>query len=229
MLYTETNVNHFFPEPLNMLTSALFLVPALYWIIKMKGFNRQYAFLSTAMYFLLAACIGSTIYHGLRRWRFFIFMDWVPIALLCLLASVYFWYKLLGKWYYGLLALVVFVGVVTGIRILLPAQDLQLAISLNYGVMVLMILLPLTLLLIRMKGRNAGLVVVSLLAFAVALFFRVADQWRWISTGTHFLWHFFGAVATTFIFLFIYRLKTPRRAVKSPGGLRTAKDRARSF
>lgn len=207
MLYTETNLSRFFPEPLNMVTSALFLIPALYWIIKMKGFNRQYVFLSIAMYFLLTACIGSTIYHGLRKWRFFIFMDWVPIALLCLLASVYFWYKLLGKWYYGLLALAVFVGVVAGMRLLLPMHDVQLAISLNYGVMVLMIILPLTLLLIRLKGRNAGLVVLSLLAFAVALFFRVADKWAWLNVGTHFLWHFFGVVATTLIFLFIYYLK----------------------
>ncbi|OOQ56675.1 hypothetical protein [Mucilaginibacter pedocola] len=207
MLYTETNLDHFFPEPFNMVTSALFLIPALYWIIKMKGFDRQYTFLSIAMYFLLIACIGSTTYHGLRRWAFFIYLDWVPIALLCLLASVYFWYKLLGKWYYGALALVVFVGVVFGIRTLMPLGDMQLAISLNYGVMVTMIVLPLTLLLIRMKGHNAWLVVFSLLAFATALFFRIADKWQWLSIGTHFLWHFFGAIATTVIFIFIYRLK----------------------
>lgn len=211
MLYTETDLSRFFPEPLNMVTSALFLIPALYWILKLKGFNRQYTFLSIAMYFLLTACIGSTIYHGLRRWRFFIFMDWVPIALLCLLASVYFWYKLLGKWYYGVLSLVVFVAVVIGIRVFIPLSNLQFAISLNYGVMVLMIILPLTLLLIRTKGQNAGLVLISLLSFAVALFFRVADQWRWIDIGTHFLWHFFGVVATTLIFRFIFRLKTSNR------------------
>jgi hypothetical protein len=208
MLYAETNLNHFFPEPFNMVTSALFLAPALYWIIKMKGFNRQYTFLSIAMYFLLTACIGSTIYHGLRKWRFFIFMDWVPIALLCLLASVYFWYKLSGKWYYGLLALVVFMGVVVGIGTLMPFKDAQIAISVNYGVMVLTIVLPLTLLLIQMKGHNAGLVVLSLLAFAVALFFRVADKWNLLSTGTHFLWHLLGAIATSIIFVFIYRLKS---------------------
>ncbi len=206
MLYTETDLTRFFPEPLNMVSSALFLIPAVYWLIRLKGFDPRHAFLSLATYFLLTACIGSTIYHGLRQWRFFIYMDWVPIALLCLLASAYFWYKLSGRWYHGLIALLCFFAVVSGIRAL-PIQDVQLAISLNYGVMVVLIVLPLVLLLRRMKGHNGGLVIASLLSFSVALFFRVADKWQWVPFGTHFLWHFFGCVATSIIFVFIYRLK----------------------
>lgn len=214
LLYTETNLDHFFPEPLNMITSALFLIPTVYWLIRLKGFDKRYTFLSIATYFLLTACVGSTIYHGLRKWKFFIYMDWVPIAVLCLLASGYFWYKLTGRWYYALLAYVIFVGTVFGIRKFMPLQDVQLSVSLNYGVMVLMIILPLALLLIRMKGHNVWLVVTSLLAFGTALFFRVADKWQWVSFGTHFLWHFFGAVATSVIFVFIYRFKdaAPQRS-----------------
>ncbi|GAB3930229.1 hypothetical protein [Mucilaginibacter myungsuensis] len=207
LIYTETNVDHFFPEPLNMVTSALFLIPALYWLIRLKGFDKRYIFLSIATYFLLTACIGSTVYHGLRRWAFFIYMDWLPIAALCLLASGYFWYKVLGKWYYGVLAFAAFIATVFGIRTFMPVQNLQLSISLNYGVMGLMIVLPLFLLLSRMQWRGVGLVLTALLAFATALFFRVADQWAWVSFGTHFLWHFFGCGATSAIFLFIYRLK----------------------
>ncbi|MBE9584005.1 hypothetical protein IM792_06050 [Mucilaginibacter sp. JRF] len=209
MLYTETDLHHYLPEPLNMITAALFFIPAVYWLIKLKGFNREHVFLSVATYLLLIASIGGTIYHGLRQWRIFIYMDWVPIALLCLMASVYFWHKLLGKWYYGMLALLIFIGVVTGIRMFMPLRDIQLAISLNYGVMVVMVVLPLALLLNRMQWRNAGLVAASLLSFAVALFFRVADKWQWVSIGTHFLWHFFGVVATAAIFAFIYRLNDP--------------------
>jgi hypothetical protein len=82
-----------------------------------------------------------------------------------------------------------------------------LALSLNYGTMVLMIVLPLSLLLVKMKGHNAGLVGLSLLAFAFALFFRIADAWQWLTIGTHFLWHTFGCIATMLIFRFIYRLK----------------------
>jgi hypothetical protein len=207
IIYTETDLHHFFPEPFNMVTSALFLLPAVYWLIKLRGFDRRYTFLSIATYFLLTACIGSTVYHGLRRWPFFIWMDWLPIALLCLLASGYFWYKVLGQWLYGAIAVLGFIAVVAGLRIFMPLRDVQLAISLNYGVMVVMIVLPLTVLLVKMQGRGTALVVSALLAFAVALFFRVADKWQWISIGTHFLWHLFGCVATSLIFVFIYKLK----------------------
>ena len=206
-MYTETNLHHFFPEPWNMITSALFLIPALYWIIKLKGFNRQYKFLSIASWILLIGCIGGTIYHGLRRWRIFLFMDWLPIAILCLLASIYFWAKVTGKWIWGILAFLIFIGLEALIRNSFHYTNVQIMISLNYAVMVLLVLLPLILLLIRMHGHNLGLVLLALLSFAVALFFRVIDQWAPISIGTHFLWHLFGVEATSLIFIFIYRLK----------------------
>lgn len=207
IIYTETNLNHLFPEPWNMVTSAFFLIPAIYWLIKLKGFSRQYSFLSGAIWLLLVGCIGSTIYHGLRRWPVFIYMDWVPIALLCLLASVYFWMKLTGKWLYGIVALIVFLGLQFGLRYWLSGVNIQVLISANYGVMVLMIVLPLVLLLIKMHGHNAKLVMSAFVLFAIALFFRIADRWEWLSIGTHFLWHTFGAFATSVILVFIYRLK----------------------
>ncbi|WDF56873.1 hypothetical protein [Mucilaginibacter sp. KACC 22063] len=206
LIYTETNLNHFFPEPWNMVTSAFFLIPAFYWLIKLKGFSREYVFLSLATWLLLIGCIGSTVYHGLRRWHIFIFMDWVPIALLCLMASVYFWMKVLGKWVYGFLALLIFIGMEFAVRKLFTGYDVQLMISLNYGMMVLMILLPLILLLVKLKGHNAWLVITALLAFGAALFFRVADRWAILPMGTHFLWHTFGSIATSLMFVFIYRL-----------------------
>ncbi|MCJ8210101.1 hypothetical protein MUY27_10305 [Mucilaginibacter sp. RS28] len=206
LIYTETNLAHLFPEPWNMVTSALFLIPALYWIIKLKGFSRQHQFLSIAAWLLLVGCIGGTIYHGLRRWPVFIMMDWLPIALLCLMASVYFWMRVLGNWAYGIAALIVFVAAEGGLRVLLANADPQILTSLSYGVMVLMILLPLSMLLVKIRGRNLSLVIFALLAFMVALFFRVADQWAPLPMGTHFLWHTFGVIATAVIFLFIYRL-----------------------
>src|ERR1700744_6110820 len=108
LIYKETNLHHLFPEPFNMVSSALFLIPALYWLIKLKGFSRQYSFLSLITWLLLIGCIGSTMYHGLRRWHFFIFMDWVPIAVICLMSSVYFWIRFTGKQIFGWVALVAF-------------------------------------------------------------------------------------------------------------------------
>ncbi|MEO6149735.1 MAG: hypothetical protein ABIN95_13890 [Mucilaginibacter sp.] len=208
MPYTETNLGHFFPEPWNMVTSAIFLVPAIYWLIQLKGFDKKHAFLSLAVWLLLTATIGSTIFHGLRQWRFFMYMDWVPIALLCVFASIYFIIKVTGKWYYGLASLAAFGLIEFVLHELYLRFDKHIMFSVNYGVMVLMIVLPLVLLLIKTKWRNILLVAGAFVFFGLALYFRIVDTGSTWPMGTHFLWHGFGAVATSMIFLFVYRLNS---------------------
>ncbi|MGI4728393.1 MAG: hypothetical protein ACRYFL_01585 [Janthinobacterium lividum] len=210
MIYTETNLNHRFPEPLNTITSCFFFLLALYWIFRLKGFSKHYVFLSIASWILLIGSIGGTLYHGLRTYPVFIMMDWLPISILCLLASVYFWIKVSGKWYIGITALAVFIGIEITIRKVFFVRDLQTAISLNYAAMVLMVLLPLVLLLIKMKGHNWQFIAAALLCFGIALFFRVADGWHLLSVGTHFLWHTFGVIATALMFVFLKRIAEDR-------------------
>ncbi|MGI4021852.1 MAG: hypothetical protein ACRYFA_10135 [Janthinobacterium lividum] len=206
MLYTETNLNNSFPEPLNTITSGFFFILALYWILRLKGFSKQYVFLSLASWILLIGSTGGTLYHGLRTYPVFIMMDWLPISILCLLASVYFWIKFSGKWFVGAIALIAFILIETQVRKLIHGNNLQLGISLNYAAMVLMILLPLVLLLIKMKGHNWQIIATALFSFGVALFFRIADSWNLLSVGTHFLWHTFGVIATVLMFIFLKRI-----------------------
>lgn len=206
LIYKESNFHHLFPEPLNMISSALFLIPAIYWLVKLGGFSKRYAFLSIITWLLLMGCIGSTVYHGLRRWHFFIFMDWVPIADICLMASVYFWVKFTGRWIFGVLALVAFVALMSGIHSIFRYHDIQLMISLNYTLMVLMIVLPLFLMLLKTRWHNAWLVILALISFGIAIFCRVEDKYTSWAIGTHFLWHMFGMVATSLMFAFIYGL-----------------------
>lgn len=80
MVYTETNLSHRFPEPLNTITSGFFFILALYWIFRLKGFSKHYSFLSIASWILLIGSIGGTFYHDLRRYPVFIMMDWLPIS-----------------------------------------------------------------------------------------------------------------------------------------------------
>lgn len=189
-----------------MVSSALFLIPAIYWLVKLKGFSTKYTFLSIITWLLLTGCVGSTVYHGLRRWPFFIFMDWVPIALICLMASVYFWIKFTGRWVFGALALVAFLALIFGIRTFFKGHDIQLMISLNYTLMVLMIVLPLFLVLWKMRWHNAWLVITALISFGIAILCRVEDKYTGWAIGTHFLWHTFGMIATSLMFVFIYSL-----------------------
>lgn len=205
-LYTETNMHNLFPEPWNMVSSALFLIPGIYWLIKLKGYNKQHAFLSIATMLMLTGCIGGTVYHGFRQWRIFMYMDWLPIALLCMLASMFFIIKVTGKWQSAIIALVAFGLVEIGLRQLYMVYDKHIMFSINYGVMVMMIVAPLLMLLIKTRWRNGLLVAAAFISFGFALFFRIIDTKALLPMGTHFLWHTFGAIATSLMFLFIYRL-----------------------
>ena len=204
MLYAETNMEHFFPEPLNTVTSCFFLALAVYWTFKLRGTGRQHVFLSVAVALLYVGGIGGTLYHGLRQWRFFIMMDWLPIMLLCLSAGVYFLARL-TKWYFALGFVALYMAFQFYIRKeMLQSGDMQLFININYAVLAGIVLLPVAGFLVKTRFRHGGWVGVALLAFIAALTFRIADGWHWLEGGTHFLWHAFGAVAAFCMFRYIW-------------------------
>ncbi len=206
-LYTETNLNNTFPEPLNAATSLLFVALAVFWLVRLKYFNHQHLFLSFASWVLLIGSIGGTVYHGLRLSAIFIWMDWLPIAILCVLGSVYFWNLAAKNWYLGWILVALLVGTEYIILNSTQSKHPDFAQNLNYGIMGAMLLFPLGIVLARNHWREWRLILLAFSTFGIALFFRVADSWKIISTGTHFLWHIFGAIATLSLFLFIYREK----------------------
>ncbi len=203
MLYTETNMAQLFPEPLNAITSGFFLAIALYWTVKMKGKFKSNPFLTYCLVLLYIGGIGGTVYHALRQWRVFIMMDWMPIMLLCVSAGVYFLAQS-TKWYYAVLMVLSYVGLQFSIRNLLSADNIHLFVNINYALMALLVLLPVLRYLIYTKWKAGKWVGYALLSFALALTFRIADKWEWLSFGTHFLWHSFGAIATFCMFNYIY-------------------------
>jgi len=203
MLYTETNMAQLFPEPLNAITSGFFLAIALYWTAKMRGKFKSNPFLTYCLVLLYIGGIGGTVYHALRQWRVFIMMDWMPIMLLCVSAGVYFLAQS-TKWYYAVLMVLGYVGLQFSIRNLLSADNIHLFVNINYALMALLVLLPVLRYLIYTKWKAGKWVGYALLSFALALTFRIADKWEWLSFGTHFLWHSFGAIATFCMFNYIY-------------------------
>lgn len=203
MLYTETNMAQLFPEPLNAITSGFFLIIALYWTVKMKGNFKSNPFLSYCLVLLYIGGIGGTVYHALRQWSVFIMMDWMPIMLLCVSAGVYFLAQS-TRWYYAVLMVLGYVGLQFSIRNLLSADNVHLFVNINYALMALLVLLPVLKYLIYTKWNAGRWVGYALLSFALALTFRIADKWEWLSFGTHFLWHSFGAIATFCMFNYIY-------------------------
>lgn len=202
-LYTETNLQNVFPEPLNALTSCFFLAIAIYWTLKLRGSFSTQPFLSYCLALLYIGGIGGTTYHAFRQWQPFIMMDWLPIMLLCVSAGVYFLAQLI-KWYYAILLVVAYVIFQFLLRDMLMQNNLQLFININYAMMATLVLLPVLAYLIYTKWKNGKWVGFALIAFVTALTFRIADKWAWLDSGTHFLWHTFGAVACFCMFNYIY-------------------------
>jgi len=206
-LYAETNMQHIFPEPLNTITSCFFLAIAIYWTIKIWNYKREHAFMTGALLLLYIGGIGGTIYHGLRQWGFFIMMDWLPIMLLCVSAGVYFLARL-TRWYYAVLLVLVYAVFQYYARRQIVVGNLQLFININYAVLAGIVLLPVIGYLIATAFKNGKWVGLALLSFICALTFRISDKWGWLpqGTGTHFLWHTFGAIACFCMFKYIYLL-----------------------
>jgi hemolysin III len=209
-LYTETNLQNLFPEPLNAITSLFFLVLAIGWTIKIGKRWRHFPFLSYALVLLYIGGIGGSIYHGFRLWRVFLIMDWLPIMLLCLSAGLWFLAKL-TKWYYAALLVVGYFIFQQLLRIRLEG-DIQLFININYAVMAAIVVVPVFAFLISTLFKHAGWVLMALIAFVVALFFRISDKWGLLTVGTHFLWHTFGAVAAFGMLRYVYLVETQGEA-----------------
>lgn len=202
-LYTETNLQNLFPEPLNALTSCFFLAIAVYWTFKLWRDHKSHPFLTYCLTLLYIGGIGGTTYHALRQWRFFIIMDWMPIMFLCISAGVYFLIQLI-KWYYALLLVIIYVGFQFYFRSIMFSNNINLFININYAMMAALVLLPVLAYLIHTKWKNGKWVGFALISFSIALTFRIADKWEWLSTGTHFLLHTFGAIASFCMFNYIY-------------------------
>jgi hypothetical protein len=193
-------------EPWNAVTAFLFVLVAGYWLVRLRGRLRRYPFLAVSLPLLLVGGIGGTLYHGLRNWVGFFLMDVIPIYLLGLIVSVYWWVRL-GPQVRHLLAMVVVLGFLQ----LLGMWQLPThwAINLSYAMLALLIVAPLSLVLIRTRGRHAGWVATAFVAFGTAWFCRLADTWDdpLLPMGTHWLWHVFGAITTAALTEYVFLIE----------------------
>ncbi len=207
--YTETNLSAFIAEPWNAASAGLFIVIVVYWLVRLWGRFTHYPFLTACLPILLAGGIGGTLYHALRTSRVFFLMDVIPISLLCLAVSIYLCLRLKLKFSY-VLAIGVLVAGLLALRGWVFRQMAPfLAINLNYGVLALLMMMPVVLVLVRTQFRHAGWVASALSFFIIAWVCRLIDYIRppVIPMGTHWLWHTFGALATYCISEYLYLIE----------------------
>jgi hypothetical protein len=201
--YTETNPDRLIVEPFNFATSALFIVIAIYWFMKIRRVLPHHRFLCFMLIMLLTGGIGGTVYHGFRWHRIFLMMDWMPILIITISASVYFFIKVSGRWW--LPVALVAVCFLFQAWLFNSNISIQTAININYAMMAAIVLLPVFIFLYKTDFRNVHLVAGAILSFGIALFFRWFDKFSPIDTGTHFLWHIFGLLAVHLMISYLYR------------------------
>jgi hypothetical protein len=232
--YTETPADPYAPdappiaEPWNAATALLFVVIVIVWGWRLRGRYRDYPFLCSCLPILLAGGIGGTLYHSLRTSFVFLLFDVVPIFLLALAGAVFLAVRLSRRraWIYITGAVIVYF-VFNGAFRLMPSQSVKWAVNISYASLALLILAPMALVLIRTRFRHGAWVVAGLTSFVIAWFFRLWDESAgpYLSMGSHWVWHTFGAISTALIIEYFYRVESeksvdPRTAVSgncSPG------------
>ncbi|MCF8232357.1 MAG: ceramidase [Bacteroidales bacterium] len=208
-IYTETSPDQLIVEPWNAISSLLYMIPALLWLWYLRKHFSQNKFILFAGMLIILGSLGSTLFHAFRASVVFLILDVLPVAILTLSISIYFWTHVFKRWEYVLLVIVPLFGLRFLIFNILPDN---LAINLSYALTGVMVALPLLILFFQKKLVKTHYVLYTMIAFGLALLFREMDSWQFqlLPMGTHFLWHAFSGVGTWFILGFLYHYKNYR-------------------
>ncbi len=202
-VYCETDLNQTIAEPMNAFSAFLFLFIVWYWFKKIKHDLKTYSFLAISLFVLFIGGVGGTLYHAFRTHQLFLLMDYLPILILAFSAGVYFFIKIIPKWWIVLVVFVAFFLVQRGIYSYLPPG---VGINISYGILAVFLIFPVAVFSSRTNFLKIRYVIFAVLCFAIALFFRVADMWqnRTLDICTHWLWHVFGGLSCHFIVGYVY-------------------------
>ncbi len=200
-VYRETtDLSQFIVEPWNAYSSLTFLIPAFYFLWKLRGKYVDNAFL---VYFcipmLILGGLGSTFFHAFRSSGWLLAMDVLPIVMLVLGISVWMWLKVLPKKWMIAPVILAFISLTYLSRLFLAGQD---RISAGYVVRGAMLLIPCFWFLRKTHLNHARLLFSATVFFALALGFRFADEKVYIAFmpwGTHWLWHVSTAFGAWFL------------------------------
>ncbi len=222
-VYTETDLSRFPVEPFNTFSNLVFLTIIIYFALKVYKEPSKHYFLALCIPVLFLGFIGGTVYHATRSSPLWLYLDWVPIILLCMAASIYFIFRMKKSIVYkvGVVAMVAFVSI--GVRRLnVPVLSKD---SVGYIATALALLLPLLWYMFSSNFKNAKYIGASLISFSLAIFFRMFDRFvetEFFFMGTHWLWHLFGGIAVFFLMSYIFRdiasENEPSKAVEKARG-----------
>lgn len=205
-VYAETDFQYIIVEPWNAISSLAILFPALYWAFRLKFNFKEYAFLFYGIPLLFLGGLGSTLYHAFRNSSWLLYMDVVPTAILTLSVGIYFWLKVLPKWWQTLLIILP----ITFLRFyLFQALPSETAVNTGYFLTGFLIFLPVLIFLIRHNFRYFSSILISVVFLSISLYFRELDKRATdlLPMGTHFLWHLLSGVGAFFLAKYLYLLR----------------------
>lgn len=202
---THLGPGHLIVEPWNGFSSLLMLIPAMYWIYRMQKDGLKNGFLWLVILLVIMGGLGSGLFHAFRVSAFFLYMDIIPTGLLTMALAIYFWIKVLKKWW---VVFFIYTPLLTSRFLFWNRLPDFLAINLSYFLSGVSIGLPLIIYLFKTGFKGWHLVTGGILSFAVALAFRQLDSYAisFLPMGTHFLWHTFAAAGTFFILDYLFRI-----------------------
>ena len=203
-IYAETNFNAIIVEPWNALSSLLYLIPAIYWFYKLKGKYGSYPFITFCIPLLILGGVGSTLYHAFRSSRMLLIMDVLPITILTLAVSIFFWIKVFNKWWKAIFYVIIPIYLL--FYLVNHFFDPPYSINIGYFLTGINIFFPILILLNRTEFEKSGLIYLSIFFFSLGFIFRQVDNLltEYVAMGSHFLWHAFTAIGAFFIAEYIY-------------------------
>jgi hypothetical protein len=215
-MYNEFVHDTLIHEPWNAYSSLCFFIPVIFWLIYLRGKYRTYGIITALLPLLFLNGLGSTLFHAFRASNWFLLLDWLPAALMTLILSIYFWYRVTQKlWKAISVVLVFYILAFTMVKILSQQTGLS-GPSIGYFFTGAAFLVPIIIDLKRNQWKHAGLYVVSLFCLVLALLFRILDYpspnpFAWLPQGTHFLWHVTSSLAVFTLGFYIYKTTNENR------------------
>ncbi len=213
--YAETHItDNLIVEPWNAFSSLAIAAPAVYFLWKIRKNPKQYGFLLAAIPFLFLNGLGSTLFHGLRTSRIFLLMDFMPALILTLMITVYFWSRILPKWWMSFIVITPIFLMRFGVIDLIPGQG---GINTSYMISGVAFLLPTFLILKKYNFKKTFNIVGGAICFILAIYFRQVDKefTEVVAFGTHFLWHIFSGIGAFLLADYLYFIRNRELEAKS--------------
>ncbi|MFN4122312.1 MAG: hypothetical protein ACK4GL_03290 [Flavobacteriales bacterium] len=208
-VYYETPHDHehiWLVEPWNAISSLAYLIPVVYWFVKLKGDRSKFKFLLACLPLMLLGGIGSTLFHGLRSSPWLLYLDFVPIIILIAMLTYYFSYQLIENHLIVSFLLLFIFGLRIFVSQVFPNHT---GINISYFIGGASLFLPAFILLRKTNFLAWNDLVLAAALFILALLFREMDRWdtQPLTMGTHFLWHLFSAAGGFFLGKYLFRFQ----------------------